>query len=163
MKHLIATVLLMMATATGAAAAADAPLTPASTLSGRWVYEPKGSYWSTGDLPTDFSLVIELKFDGDRVVYSSVNDTDKAKIGRLSFTAPLDGTPVALPGQSRYNQVTVKRLGANDFEILQLKDGDVIVGAYWTFLPDGRTLVRRGVGKSPEGKSKAYQEYFRRP
>jgi hypothetical protein len=41
-----------------------------------------------------------------------------------------------------------------------MKDGDVIVGEFWTFRPDGKTLVRRGVGKSPQGTSRAYQETF---
>lgn len=150
MRALIATLVLLVSVS--AHAEAD--------MSGVWAYVAKGSTWSTNDLPDNFSLTIDMKFSKDKVTYSSVNDTDKAKVGRLDFVAPLDGSVVPIANQARYNQVSVKRTGANDLEIIQYKDGDVIVASFYTFLPDGKTFVRRGVGKSPEGKSKAYQEYF---
>jgi hypothetical protein len=130
--------------------------------SGTWRYVAEGSYWSTGDLPKEFSLLIDMKFSGGQVTYSSVNDTDKSKIGKLAFVAPLDGSIVPIENQARYNQVSVKVTGPNELAILQLKDGDVIVGSFYTFAANGKTFVRRGVGKSPEGKSKAYEEYFKR-
>ena len=151
MPRIVAIVMLNLMTIVSAVAA---------DMSGVWVYVAKGSYWSTNDLPQDFSLTIDMKFSADKLVYSSVNDTDKSKIGRLAFVAPLDGSVVPIENQSRYNQVSVRRSGADELEIVQYKDGDVIVGSFYTFRPDGKTLVRRGVGKSPEGKSKAYQEYF---
>lgn len=39
---------------------------------------------------------------------------------------------------------------------------DVVATYRRTFYPDGQTLVRRGVGKSPEGVFKAFQETFKR-
>jgi hypothetical protein len=129
-------------------------------MSGVWVYTAKNSYWSTNDLPANFSLTIDMKLSADRIVYSSVNDSDKSKIGRLSFIAPVDGTVVPIEHQSRYNQVSVRRTGPGELEIVQYLNGDVIVASFYTFRDDGKTMVRRGVGKSPEGKSKAYQEYF---
>jgi hypothetical protein len=153
MRRLLAFVMLSCLAALPAAAADP-------EMSGVWHYVAKGSSWSTNDLPKDFSLTIEMKFSADKLTYSSVNDTDKSKIGRLAFVAPLDGRVVPIENQARYNQVSVRRTGPNDLEIIQYKDGDVIVGSFYAFLPDGKTFVRRGVGKSPEGKSKAYQEYF---
>lgn len=152
MQRALTIVLLILMTAGPAVAETD--------FSGVWVYAAKGSYWSSNDLPRQFSLTIDMKFSRDKLTYSSVNDTDKSKIGRLDFVAPLDGAVVPIENQPRYNQVSVKRTGANELEILQYKDGDVIVGSFYTFFPDGKTFVRRGVGKSPQGKSKAYQEYF---
>ncbi|MBL8265362.1 hypothetical protein [Steroidobacter sp.] len=134
----------------------------APDMSGVWVYTAKDSYWSTNDLPANFSLALEMKFSGNQLTYSSVNDSDKNKIGRLSFVAPLDGTVVPVENQSRYNQVSVRRNGPGELEIVQYLNGDVIVASFYTFRDDGRTMVRRGVGKSPEGKSKAYQETFLR-
>jgi hypothetical protein len=131
-------------------------------MNGAWVYTAKDSYWSTNDLPANFSLTIDMKLSADRIVYSSVNDSDKTKIGRLSFVAPLHGTVVPIEHQSRYNQVSVRRTGPGELEIVQYLNGDVIVASFYTFRDDGKTMVRRGVGKSPEGKSKAYQEYFLR-
>lgn len=131
-------------------------------MSGVWVYTARDSYWSTKDLPANFSLTIEMKVSADNIEYSSVNDSDKNKIGRLSFVAPVDGTVVPIDNQSRYNQVSVKRTGPGELEIVQYLNGDVIVASFYTFRDDGKTMVRRGVGKSPEGRSKAYQEYFLR-
>jgi len=121
------------------------------------------SSWSDGKFPKGFSLTIDIKFEGGKLIYHSVNDTNKNAPAKLDYTAPLDGTVAPIAGQARFNQVLVKQLSPTELEILELKDGDVIVGSFWTFLPDGKTFVRRGVGKSPEGASKAFEEYFARP
>jgi hypothetical protein len=131
-----------------------------SRFDGTWKINDAKSSWSDGNFPKNMSLTIVLKFTDDELTYHSVNDTVKEKPGTSNFTAKMDGKSYPLSGQTRYNQVTVRRISENEFEILELKDGDVIVGALWTFSADGKHLVRWGVGKSPEGKSKAYIEYF---
>jgi hypothetical protein len=120
------------------------------------------SGWSNGELPKGFSLTITVKFADGKLTYHSANDTDKRNILGLDFTAPLDGTvtPIANITQSRFNQISVKTVGPNDLEILEMKDGDVIVGSFWTFSPNGKGFVRRGVGKDPAGKSKVFEEFF---
>jgi hypothetical protein len=137
----------------GTAAAAD-------KHDGKWHSVEAKSSWSNGQFPKGFSLTIELTFKDNQLQYRSLNDTDKTKTAGTGFTATLDGKPTPLPGKERFTHVSVRKLGPNEFEVLKTKDGDVIVGEYWTFYPDGKTLVRRGVGKSPEGRSKAYEEYF---
>lgn len=150
-RWLLASLMLL---ASLGAAAADNP------FNGTWKSVHEGSYWSDGKFPKNFSLTINLKFEGDKLVYYSQNDSDKTKPPRvLKFNAHYDNKPYPLTGSDRYNQVTLRRLRDNAFELLQLKDGDVIVGATWELLPDGR-LVRWGVAKSPEGVSKSYLEYF---
>ena len=134
----------------------------AARFNGKWHSVPEGTFWSNGELPAGFSLMIDLEFGPNSLVYTSVNDTDKAKPMGLTYTATLDGATLPLPGQARYNQVSVRQLSKNEFQLLKSKDGDVIVAEFWTFYPDGKTLVRRGVGKSPEGISKAFQETFKR-
>ena len=146
----------------GASAQAPAMANSASAHNGKWHSVADGTYWSDGKLPPGFSLAIELTFGPNRLNYSSVNDTDQAKPMALAYTATLDGATLPLPGQARYNQVSVRQLSANEFQLLKSKDGDVIVAEFWTFYPDGKTLIRRGVGKSPEGVSKAFQETFKR-
>lgn len=163
MKVLFALALAVAATPLAASPqGAPAAATGVAKYDGKWHSVPAGTYWSDGKLPAGFSLTIELKFSANKLVYASVNDTDKARPMALTYTATLDGTTLALPGQARYNQVSVKQLSANEFQLLKSKDGDVIVAEFWTFYPDGKTLVRRGVGKSPEGISKAFQETFKR-
>ena len=54
----------------------------------------------------------------------------------------------------------LRELSPNEFELLELSDSDVIVAAYWRIGTDGATLWRWGVGKSPTGRSRAYEEVF---
>jgi hypothetical protein len=56
--------------------------------------------------------------------------------------------------------VQVRRLDKNQYEILEQKDGDVIVGAYWWVSADGKQLIRRGIAKGADGHNKEYEEYF---
>lgn len=139
---------------------ATASAASAASFNGKWHSVSQGTYWSDGKLPPGFSLTIELKFGPNQLVYSSVNDTDKAKPMGLTYTATLDGATLPLTGQARYNQVSVRQTSNTEFQLLKSKDGDVIVAEFWTFYPDGKTLIRRGVGKSPKGVSKAFQETF---
>ena len=150
------TVLILL----GLAFASVLPAVAAEDHSGSYHSVESKSSWSDGKFPKGFSLTITVQFKDNQIVYHSANDTDKGKVVGLNFTASLDGTPSAVANQARYNQVSVKKLGPNDLEILEMKDGDVIVGSFWTFLPDG--FVRRGVGKDPSGISKAFEEYFAR-
>lgn len=164
MKTLLALALSATVVATPITAApGDTPAAAAASatrFNGKWHSTPQGTYWSDGKLPAGFSLTIELTFGPNQLLYSSVNDTNKAKPMGLSYTATLDGATLPLTGQARFNQMAVKQTSANEFQLLKSKDGDVIVAEFWTFYPDGKTLVRRGVGKSPEGVSKAFQETF---
>ena len=136
------------------------PVSAATDHSGSYHSVEAKSSWSDGQLPKGFSLTITVKFSGDKLTYHSANDTNKVKVVGLDFSTSLDGTPSPVANQSRYNQISVKRLGPDNLEILEMKDGDVIVGSFWTFSPDGKSFVRRGVGKNPAGKSKAFEEYF---
>lgn len=134
----------------------------ASAFTGSWKSLREISGWSDGKFPKDFSLTINLKFDGDKLAYHSENDTNKQAPPRvLAFNAAFNGKTYPIAGSDRYNQVRITRIGDDAFELLQLKDGDVIVGGYWRLLPDGR-LVRWGVAKNPDGSSHSYLEYFRK-
>ena len=154
---------MMMKLVTAIAAAiatAGAPAPSISSHDGSWHSVEAKSSWSDGHFPKGFSLTISLKFDANKLSYHSVNDTDAAHPVGLDWAVPLDDTIAPIMGNPRFNQIRIKRLSADDFQVLEQKDGDVIVGQFWTFSKDGKTLVRRGVGKSPEGKSKAFEEFF---
>lgn len=151
---------LMTAIAAVALAGAAVPAAAASPHNGSWESVHDLSSWSDGNFPKDFKLTINVKFDDNKLEYHSVNTTNPDKPFKTDYVASLDGKHHPFAEQARFNQIAVRQLAPNEFEILKMKDGDVIVGEYWTFRPDGKTLVRRGVGKSPEGKSKAYEEYF---
>jgi hypothetical protein len=150
----------------GVAAAATLALTSAqawaaSPHDGAWRLDPARSFWSNrGPLPSNFNLVVELKFDDNKLVYHSVNNTDPAKPYISDHVTTLDGTITDFASQERFNQVSVKQTDPDNLQVLKMKDGDVIAGEFWTFSPDGKTAIRRGVGKAPDGKSHAYQEFF---
>jgi len=78
----------------------------------------------------------------------------------VDYTAKLDWKPYPLAGSARYNQLVARRLAKNEFEVLEMKDGDVIVGAIYELLPGGKRFVRRGIAKSPDGSSHEYEEFF---
>ena len=146
-------VLLVLTTGVISAHAAD-------SHDGVWKIDRVRSEWSDGKFPKNMSLSLTLKFTDSSLIYHSLNDTVPDKAATSDFTAQFDGKVYPLAGQARYNQVSVRKMSPDQYEILEYKDGDVIVGAFWQFSADGKHLMRWGVGKSPEGKSKAYTEYF---
>jgi hypothetical protein len=137
-----------------------APMFAASPFDGAWKFNESMSTWSNGELPPHMSLTVQLSVSGDEFTYKSVNDTNKDKPVGSSYTVKLDGKPYPLAGSMRYNQVAVRQIAPDELEILELKDRDVIVGAIWIFSADGKHMKRWGVGKAPDGASKAYVEYF---
>lgn len=144
-----------------ALAASCPPAALAADHSGAWVSVHDKSHWSNGQFPKDFKLTIQLTFTPGKVVYKSVNTTNPDIPRTVSYEAALDGTPTPRPGSERYDRISWRQRNADEFEVLELKgQDDVIVGTYWTFLPDGKTLVRRGVGKDPQGVSKFFEEWF---
>ncbi len=146
----------------GAAAPALAQTYDNSALTGSYHSVHDKSFWSNDQFPKNFSLTIEVTFTASGMDYKSVNDTNKAQLGGNSFHVALDDSITPLPGKPRYNQVRMKQLGPRQFQMLENKDGDVIVGQYWQFSEDGKTLTRWGVGKAPDGMSKAFLETFER-
>jgi hypothetical protein len=119
------------------------------------------SSWSNGKFPKDFDGTITVHFKDGKLIYHSINvHTPSAG---LDYTAPLDGTVVPMLNNQRFNQVAVKRIAPNELEILEMKDGDVVVGAYWIFAHDHKSFVRRGIAKDEDGKSHEYDETFAKP
>ncbi|MDF0487459.1 hypothetical protein PX554_04905 [Sphingomonas sp. H39-1-10] len=152
MKMLFAP-LLLAAAITSPAFAAD--------HSGTYHSVESKSFWSNGEFPKGFSLTIDLKFSPNTLEYHAVNDTVKGKPPyKNDFVATLDDQVGPLNDNARFNQIRIKTLGPNTYQVLEQKDGDVIVGQYWEFSKDGKSLVRWGVGKAPDGKSKAFLEWF---
>ena len=146
------------ALALAATLAFAAPALAANPHEGNWeavVSKAPGSTIEPG-----FKLVINFKFSDNHLVYHSVNTTRPDKPYISDHETTLDGKVAPFPNQERFNQVSVTQTGPNDLQILKMKDGDVIAGEFWTFSADGKTAVRRGIAKNPEGKSHAYQEHF---
>jgi len=128
--------------------------------SGSWHSVASKSSWSNGQDLSKFSLTINVQFSDNKIVYHSVNDNSPA--ANLDFTTSLDGKVSPMLNNARFNQVAVKKTGPNGLEILEMKDGDVIVGSYWMFSDDGKSFVRRGIGKEASGRSHEFEEYYTR-
>jgi len=129
-------------------------------LNGTWKIDAPKSSFSNGKFPKNMSITIQLKVNGDRLVYHSVNDTNKENPTGFDYTVTMDGKPSPATGSATFNTASVRRLSKNQLEILESKDGDVMVGAYWELLPGGRRFVRRGIAKGADGKSWEYEEFF---
>ncbi len=152
-RYLLALGVLLFTSVSGFAAS--------DPLDGTWKINDTKSSWSNGEFPPNMSLSIELKIDGDVMNYRSVNDTRKGVPGVVShFEAAMDGKPHLYPDSPRFNQVQIRRIGPGQLEVLEMKDGDVVVGAWWWLSADGQHFVRRGIGRGADGKSKEYEEYF---
>jgi hypothetical protein len=129
-------------------------------FNGTWKIDAPKSNFTNGKFPKNMSITIQVEIQGDRMVYHSVNDTNKEKPSGIDYTVTMDGKPYPAKGSDRYNSASVRRLSKNQLEILESKDGDVIVGAYWELLPGGKRFVRRGIAKGADGKSYEYEEFF---
>ena len=101
-----------------------------------------------------------MKVDGAKLHYHSENTTQPDKPYISDHESTLDGVVAPFPNQVRFNQISTLLTEPHELQILKMKDGDVVAGEFWTFSKDGKTAVRRGIGKNPEGKSRAYQEHF---
>jgi len=145
-----------------AVACAPAMAKPAVSHDGKYVSNEAKSFWSNGEFPKGFKLSIDLKWTANKLEYHAVNTTNPAKPYLNNFEATLDDVAGPLHENARFNEIRIKKLDADTYQVLEQKDGDVIVGQYWRFSPDGKTLVRWGVGKAPDGKSKAFLEWFDR-
>jgi hypothetical protein len=127
---------------------------------GKWKIDTPRSSWSDGKFPKNMSITIDLVFHDGRLTYHSINDTNKEKPAFLDWVAKLDWQTYPIRNNARFNEVRVRLLTPAQLEVLELKDGDVIVSALWELLPGGKRFVRRGVGKDAEGKSHEYEEFF---
>ena len=128
---------------------------------GAWTLDPARSFWSTtGKLQPGFKLTVNFTFGPNKLTYHSVNTSNPDKPYISDHITTLDGAITPFANQERFNQVSVTQTDPDNLQILKMKDGDVIAGEFWSFSADGKTAVRRGVGKSAEGKSHAYQEFF---
>lgn len=152
----------MMRRAFLAALAIAAAAAQAAGHDGTWQSNAARSYWSDGNFPKGFKLSIEMKWTPNKLTYHAVNTTNPAKPYSNDFEATLDDKAGPLADNPRFNEIRIKPLGPDTFQVLEQKDGDVIVGQHWEFSKDGRTLSRWGVGKAPDGKSKAFLEVFDR-
>jgi hypothetical protein len=137
---------------------AAGPALAASPFDGAWkeVHHPTAKGITT---PAGFKLTIWMEVKGDELIYYSENTTRETPYISEHVTK-LDGTVAPFPNQVRFNQVSTLMTEPRELQILKMKDGDVLAGEFWTFSPDGKTAVRRGIGKSPERGSYPYQEHF---
>ena len=138
------------------------PALAADKHDGVWQSNESKSFWSDGKFPKGFKLKIELKWLPNKLVYHAVNTTNPDKPYINNFEASLDDKVGPLNDNARFNEIRIKPLAPDAYQVLEQKDGDVIVGQHWEFAKDGKSLVRWGIGKAPDGKSKAFLEWFDR-
>ena len=140
------------------AALAAGPAFAAQPFEGAWQEKHNATPGIT--TPANFKLTIWMTMEGAKLHYHSENTTQPDKPYISDHVSTLDGKVAPFPDQVRFNEISTLLTEPHELQILKMKDGDVIAGEFWTFSKDGKTAVRRGVGKTPEGKSRAYQEHF---
>jgi hypothetical protein len=141
---------------------------PSEPLSGTWKLDSEASSWSNGQSPRNVNLTITVKITADQVPqgetfeYHFANVTDKAHPVTGTFTVQIDGKPHAIAENQRFNQISIRRIGPGQLEVLEMRDGDVILGAWWSLSPDGKQLIRRGIARTPDNRAHGYEEIFDR-
>ncbi len=137
-------------------------------LSGTWKLDSAASTWSNGQAPKNVNLTVTVKFavdpgtGGETFKYHFANVTDKSHPVEATLTVPIDGKPHAIADSQRFNQMSIRRLGPGQLEVLEMKDGDVILGAWWSLSPDGKQMIRRGVARTSDNHAHGYEEIFDR-
>ena len=131
----------------------------ASPLDGAWQEKHPPASIKGVTTAEGFKLTIWMKVNGEELDYYSENTTQPATPYISTHVSKLDGTVAPFPNQTRFNQVTTLLTEPRELAIMKMKDGDVLAGEYWSFSVDGKSAVRRGVGKR-DGKSYPYQEHF---
>ena len=135
-------------------------------LSGTWKLDSAASSWSNGQSPKNVNLTVTVKITADQVPaeetfeYHFANVTDKAHPIAATFTLPIDGKPHAIAENQRFNQMSIRRIGPGQLEVLEMKDGDVVLGAWWSLSPDGKQMFRRGVARTADNHAHGYEEIF---
>ncbi len=141
---------------------------PADSLSGTWKLDATASSWSNGQSPKNVELTINVEIlsesapMGETFKYHFANVTNKAHPIEATFTVPMDGKPHTIADNQRFNQISIRRIGSGQLEVLEMKDGDVILGAWWSLSSDGKQMIRRGVARTPDGHAHGYEEIFDR-
>ncbi len=160
-RFLIFAMVLLVTLPAFAAPAAD-------PLSGTWKLVSAASSWSNGQAPKNVNLTITVRITADPVTagelfeYRFANMTNAAHPVAATLTAPMDGKPHAIADNQRFNQISIRRIGPGQLEVLEMKDGDVILGAWWSLSPDGKQMIRRGVARTPDNHAHGYEEIFDR-
>ena len=137
-------------------------------LSGTWKLDSATSSWSNGQSPKNVNLTITVKIaidplpTGEMFEYHFANVTDQAHPVAATFTVPIDGKPHPIADNQRFNQISIRRISPGQLEVLEMKDGDVILGAWWSLSPDGKQMIRRGVARTADNRAHGYEEIFYR-
>lgn len=157
MKHcaLLVGIALCMTAPAGAAYAAP------SKSSGD--FEETHAYWSNGKLPATFHLSITISVDGDLMTYRGVNSTDPEHPHIAEWSGKLDGQLYPFDG-GYFDHMKLLKMGPNEYLIEKYRDGALVVGEFWNYLPEEDKWVRHGVvaRAAADGTSKAYIEEFSR-
>ena len=159
-RFLIFAVSLLIAMPVLAAPASD-------PLSGTWKLDAAASSWSNGQSPKNVDLTLTVKIAdlvpaGETFEYHFANVTNKAHPVEATFEIPIDGKPHAIASNPRFNQISIRRIGPGQLEVLEMQDGDVILGAWWWLSPNGKQMIRRGVARTPDNHAHGYEEIFDR-
>jgi hypothetical protein len=126
-------------------------------------FDEAHAYWSNGQLPATFHLAITMTVDGDKVSYRGVNSTNKDHPVVATWSGTIDGQKYAFDG-GYFDYMALMKTGPDEFLLEKYRKGDLVVGEFWRFDPQGDEWIRHGVvaRAAADGTSKSYIEIFKR-
>ena len=124
--------------------------TAADQLSGTWKMNAEKSKYSPGP-PTKSLTVVVVSDENNYKVEASGTDGEGKPIN-VQYSAKFDGKDYPATGIANADTVSVKRIDANTVEVMQKKDGKVVMTVTSKLSNDGKTRTSTWRGKNVEGK-----------
>lgn len=124
--------------------------TAADQLSGTWKMNAEKSKYSPG--PPTKSLTVVVVSDENNYKVEATGTDGEGKPINVQYSAKFDGKDYLATGIANADTVSVKRIDANTVEVMQKKDGKVVMTVTSKVSNDGKTRTSTWRGKNAEGK-----------
>lgn len=124
--------------------------TAADQLSGTWKMNAEKSKYSPG--PPTKSLTVVVVSDENNYKVEATGTDGEGKPINVQYGAKFDGKDYPATGIANADTVSVKRIDANTVEVMQKKDGKVVMTVTSKVSNDGKTRTSTWRGKNAEGK-----------
>ena len=124
--------------------------TAADQLSGTWKMNAEKSKYSPG--PPTKSLTVVVVSDENNYKVEATGTDGEGKPINVQYSAKFDGKDYPATGIANADTVSVKRIDANTVEVMQKKDGKVVMTVTSKLSNDGKTRTSTWRGKNVEGK-----------
>ncbi len=124
--------------------------TSADQSSGTWKLNADKSKYSPGPPPKSLTVIVES--DQNSYKLEATGTGGEGKPTHVQYSAKFDGKDYPVTGIANADTISVKRIDANTVEVVQKKNGKVVMTVTSKVSDDGKTRTSTWRGKNAEGK-----------